>query len=85
MTNDEITKTLMFIRPKAKWVLTGDDFNNIEWLDEIQTKPTILELENGFAEYNALKQERRIEAERAKAALLEKLGITEEEAKLLLS
>jgi hypothetical protein len=41
---NEIGKTdaLQSLKPKAEWVLRGDD---LEWLDAVQTEPTTAELD----------------------------------------
>lgn len=35
-----IHKALIALRPGAQWTLNGDTYNGIDWLDEVQTKPT---------------------------------------------
>ncbi len=69
---------------KAEWTLNGDDYEGLVWLDK-SAKPTKSELD---ALWNKTKAEIDAEAEakiNAKAALLTKLGITAQEAALLLS
>jgi hypothetical protein len=39
-SNAKITRALLILRPNAEWSLSGDDFANLEWLDDEQTKPT---------------------------------------------
>ena len=65
------------------WVIYGDDFDSIQWVkgDPI----TKAQFEAGFAQYDAWKAEQDAKAEADKAALLAKLGITADEAKMLLS
>jgi hypothetical protein len=70
------------IRPDAEFVLIGDE---IEWLDENQTEPTSSEIDEAFAQYNTRKAEQDAAKAAQKAALLDRLGITEDEAKLLLA
>jgi hypothetical protein len=70
------------IRPDAEFVLIGDE---IEWLDENQTEPTLSEIEEALAQYNTRKAEQDATKAAQKAALLDRLGITEDEAKLLLA
>jgi hypothetical protein len=70
--------------PDAQWTLNGDDYEGLTWLSDFE-KPTKEELDSQWE--SALSQrdtEVKAKAD-AKAALLERLGITEEEAKLLLS
>jgi oligoribonuclease NrnB/cAMP/cGMP phosphodiesterase (DHH superfamily) len=70
------------IRPDAEFVLIGDE---IQWLDENQTEPTLSEIEEALAQYNTWKAEQDAAKATQKAALLNRLGITEDEAKLLLA
>jgi len=35
-----IQQALQALKPKAEWVLRGDTYEDLEWLDENQTKPT---------------------------------------------
>jgi len=81
MQHSEKMKAIQFIRPNAQFVLAGDD---LTWFDEEQTEPTKAEIETGWVAYQAA-QIAEAEAKAAqKAALLNKLGITEDEARLLL-
>ena len=74
---------LELLIPQGGWVITGDDFQGIKFLEcESITKA---EFEAGFAQYDAWKAEQEAKAATDKAALLAKLGITADEAKLLLS
>jgi hypothetical protein len=47
--NQKIAKAVLTLRPKAQFVLRGDDYANIEWLDKEQTKPTLAEVEAEIA------------------------------------
>ena len=65
------------------WVIVGDDYEGIQF---IECEPiTKAQYEAGFAAYDAWKAEQDAKAAADKAALLAKLGITADEAKLLLS
>jgi hypothetical protein len=76
-------EVLEMLLPDGGWIITGNDYEGIEF---INCNPiTKEEFEAGFAkvkEFQALKAE---QIKSAKSAILNKLGITEEEAKLLLS
>jgi hypothetical protein len=39
-----IAKALTSLRPQAQWVLRGDTYEGLDWLDTEQTKPTEQEL-----------------------------------------
>jgi len=77
--NYKITLALSTLRPKAEWSLNGDDYANLEWLDKKQKMPTWQEVE---AEINNPTPDPSIAL---KAELLTRLGISENESKLLLS
>lgn len=82
MNHEELWNVLMFIRPNAEFVLRG---NELEWLDKNQTEPTQTEIDAGWIAYQNAQAAKTEAKAQAKAALLAQLGITEEEAKLLLS
>jgi hypothetical protein len=68
---------LSMLIPTGGWVITGDDFEGIQFLE---AKPiTKKQYEDGFAQYDAWKAEQDAAKAQAKAALLERLGLTQEE------
>jgi hypothetical protein len=81
----EIVEAIHILRPNAEWVIQGKDYSGLDWLDKKQTKPTIEEIEAKIAELPQLKATQKATKTAEKAALLDKLGITDDEAKLLLS
>jgi len=82
MLHYDKVKAIQFIRPDAQFVLQDDE---LDWLDENQDKPTEAEIKAGWVAYQTA-QRAEAEAKAAqKAALLDRLGITEEEAKLFLA
>ena len=76
-------EVLNYILPNGGWYISGDDFSGIQFLE--CTPITKATFEAGFAQYDAWKAEQDAQAATDKAALLAKLGITADEAKLLLS
>ena len=75
-------EVLSMLIPKGGWVITGDDFDGIQF---IEAEPiSEADFKAGFAKVNAWKATQAAEATAAKNALLERLGITAEEAALLL-
>jgi hypothetical protein len=74
---------LSMLCPNTEWVITGNDFDAIQWIKGEQI--TKAQFEAGFAQYDAWKAEQDSKTAAAKAALLAKLGITADEARLLLS
>jgi hypothetical protein len=57
-----IDKALISIRPNSTWVLNGDDYSGLEWLDQSQSKPTEAEINAEIArlqaEYDAKQYQR---------------------------
>ena len=76
------SEVLIMLCPEKEWVMYDNDFNSIQW---IKGEPiTQAEFDAGFAQYDAFKAEQDSKAASNKAALLAKLGITADEAALLL-
>lgn len=44
MTHEELCHQLETIRPNAVWNLSGNTYEGLTWLDQIQPKPTAQEL-----------------------------------------
>lgn len=74
---------LNMLIPTGGWVIYGDDFDSIRY-DEGVKPVTKSSFDAGFAQYDAWKTEQDAIKATEKAALLERLGITKEEAALLL-
>ena len=80
---EKAADVLSMLIPDGGWILTGSDYEGIQFL---QCEPiTKAEFEAGFAQYDAWKAEQDTKVATDKAALLAKLGITDDEARLLLS
>ena len=45
ISNKQISKSLTVLRPNAEWTLRGDDYSNLEWLDDKSLPPTWAEVE----------------------------------------
>jgi fermentation-respiration switch protein FrsA (DUF1100 family) len=80
-TNAEV---LSFLIPNGGFVMTGDDFDSVEF---IEAKPiTKAQFQAGFGQYDAWKAEQDAKAETAKAnaqAKLAALGLTADDLKAL--
>ena len=74
---------LSMLIPTGGWVILGEDYEGIEFIEA--TPITKAQFEAGFAQYDAWKAEQDSKAAADKSALLARLGITADEAKLLLS
>ena len=77
-------EVLSMLCPGVEYTSYGDIYEDIVWNNG---KPAITksQYEAGFAQYDAWKSEQDANKADAKSALLNRLGITEDEAKLLLS
>lgn len=75
---------LQMLRPEGGWVIYGDDFDSIIY-DQGVTPLTKKEFTDGFAAFDSWQSQQLAAKEAEKNALLARLGITAEEAKLLLS
>lgn len=72
-----------FLRPEGGWVISGDSFEGVQFFE---AEPfTAEEFEQAAELADAAIAAKELAKENAKKDLLERLGITEEEAKLLLS
>ena len=81
MEHRDLINTISYLRPQAKFVIRGED---IEWMDEDQIQPTTEEIEAGWVAYQANEKAEAKAKEKAKAELLKRLGITADEAAILL-
>ena len=41
----DTAQAIQSLKPNAEWILRGDDFDGLEWLDTKQTKPTESEID----------------------------------------
>jgi hypothetical protein len=73
---------LTMLIPAGGWSIQGDDFDTVTFVEA--TPITKKQYEDGFAVYVAWKAALDADKAAAKAALLERLGITADEATLLL-
>ena len=67
----------------SEWTLNGDSYEGLTWLSKT-SKPTEQELLDQWDEVKKLIADEIAQKATAKAALLERLGITADEAALLL-
>ena len=68
----DIPAALQALKPGAEWVLRGDQWSGLEWLDKKQTVPTEKEVTDKIAELDAAEGMRLLRVERdAKLAALD--------------
>ena len=80
-----LTKAIKKLKPNSEFTFQNDDYSTIKWVILDGVAPTQTQINETIEQ---IKVDEVTEAEakaQAKAALLAQLGITEEQAKLLLS
>lgn len=73
------------LKPNSSWRFENYDYSTIEWFELEGTAPTQSEINTAIEQIKAEEAQAEITRVQAKADLLARLGITEDEARLLLS
>ena len=60
----DITHALPLLRPGANWILRGEDYSGLEWMDSSQTQPTETEVNSKISELDAAEPMRLLRVER---------------------
>ena len=60
----DIASVLQSLKPGAEWVLTGEDYSGLNWLDSSQTKPTETEVNSKISELDNAEAMRLLRIER---------------------
>jgi len=82
LDHEQIVFAIKFIRPNVEFVVRD---NEIEFFADEDNRPTTKEIEDAWLAYEAKSEADKTESAAKRQALLDKLGITAEEAQLLLS
>ena len=82
---DYLAKAIKYLKPTAEFSFTDDDYSTIKWDVLEGDAPTITEIDDAIKKVKADELSQAKAKTAQKAALLDRLGITEDEAKLLLS
>jgi hypothetical protein len=72
------------LKPNSSWRFENYDYSTIEWFELEGTAPTQAEIDAAIEQVKADEITEATTKAAQKAALLERLGITEDEARLLL-
>ena len=59
-----ISDATLQLKPGADYIIRGDVYSGIEWLDSVQTKPTETEINNKISELDAAEPMRLLREER---------------------
>ena len=84
MSND-LVKAINKLKPNSEFSFTDDDYSTVKWDVLDGDAPTQKEIDAAIKEVKADEAQAEATKATAKAALLSRLGITAEEAVLLLS
>jgi hypothetical protein len=80
-----LIEAIKSLRPNSEFSFVGDDYSTIKWDILDGTAPTLKQVEDEIAKLKAGEAAEMQSKAAAKAALLERLGMTAEEAALLLA
>ena len=80
-----LVRAIQKLRPQSEFVITDNDYSTIQWVVLSGEAPSAKEVKDEIAAIKAQDIQDATDKETAKAALLARLGITEEEARLLLA
>ena len=80
-----LSRAIRKLKPTAEFSFTDDDYSTVQWDILDGQAPTQKEIDAAIKEVKADEAQAEATKATAKAALLNKLGITAEEAVLLLS
>lgn len=75
---------ISFLCPNVEFAMSGDDFDSVLWVNLDKAPITKKQYQDGFAKYETWKTKNDADKESAKQAILDRLGLTADEAKLLL-
>ena len=80
-----LVAAILSLKPESQFVFSDTDYSTIEWHILEGTAPTKAQITAEIEKIKAADLTAQAEREASKAALLARLGITEDEAKLLIS
>ncbi len=83
--SEYIVKAIKKLKPNAEFSFTDSDYSTVKWDVLDGNAPTQVEIDNAIKQIKDDEIATKAKAVADKAALLAKLGITADEAKLLLS
>ena len=80
-----LTKAIHKLKPNSEFSFNDDDYSTINWIVLEGNAPTQAEIEDAIEQVKADEITEAAAKATQKAALLERLGISEDEARLLLA
>ena len=83
--SDYLTKAIQKLKPDSEFSYSDNDYSTIKWDVLDGTPPTQAEIDTAIEQVKADETQAEVTKAQAKADLLARLGITADEARLLLS
>jgi hypothetical protein len=80
-----LVKAIFKLKPGSEFTFQNDDYSTIEWYVLEGEAPTQAEIDAAIEQVKADEAQAKLDKAANKAALLDRLGITADEARLLLS
>ncbi len=80
----ELDKVIRYLRPNAEFVIYGDTLEGLKFINQTIVKPTQAEVDAAWITIQEAENQALIDQEAARQALFDRLGISADEAKLLL-
>jgi hypothetical protein len=80
----DLSACIAYLRPEAEWTMDNEDITTLTFSTN-HVSPTLAECETIWPEVKAKLDEIAASRQKARDAVLAKIGLTEEEAKLLLA
>jgi hypothetical protein len=80
-----LVDAIRLLKPESEFVITNNDYATIEWYSIEGTAPTKAQIDAAIEQVKLNDQNAADTAETQKQAVLDRLGITADEARLLLS
>jgi hypothetical protein len=80
-----LVKAIKKLKPNAEFSFTDNDYSTIKWDVLEGDAPTQAEVDDAIEQVKADEAQAELDKAAKKAALLDRLGINEDEAKLLLA
>lgn len=80
-----LSEAILHIHPNSEFVIYGNNLKGLTFLNPSDLTVTQKQVDDAIKELEASRQSEIDNKQKQKAAILDRLGITEEEAKLLLA
>lgn len=84
MNADDLVKAINLLKPNAEFVFKDADYSTIEWIALEGDAPTLTEIQTAYQTIKAAEIQAKATTQAQKQAILDRLGLTEEELRIVL-